>query len=46
MSSRVEEEIERAKQFGGEMENLVVAKGQCPTGDRNTLLIAVLGPCL
>lgn len=40
MSSRVEEEIKRANQFGDEIENLVVAKGECPTGDRNTLLIA------
>lgn len=40
MSSRVEQEIQRANRFGDEIENLVVAKGQCPTGDRNTLLIA------
>ena len=39
MSSLVEEEIERANQFGDEIENLVVAKGHCPTSDRNTLLI-------
>jgi hypothetical protein len=40
MSSRVEEEIKRANQFGDELANLVAAKGECPTGDRNTLLIA------
>ncbi|MBZ5672580.1 MAG: hypothetical protein LAO04_23005 [Acidobacteriia bacterium] len=40
MSSRVEEEIKRANRFGDEIEKLVVAKGECPTGDRNTLLIA------
>jgi hypothetical protein len=40
MSSQVQQEIERANRFGDEIENLVVAKGECPTGDRNTLLIA------
>jgi len=40
MSSQVQQEIERANRFGDEIENLVVAKGGCPTGDRNTLLIA------
>jgi len=40
MNSQVQQEIVRANQFGDEIENLVVAKGECPTGDRNTLLIA------
>lgn len=40
MNNRIEDEIKRANQYGDEMENLVVAKGQCPTGDRNTPLIA------
>jgi hypothetical protein len=40
MTSQVEYEIERANRFGDEIENLVVAKGECPTGDRSTLLIA------
>ena len=40
MSSQIQQEIERANRFGDEIENLVVARGECPTGDRNTLLIA------
>jgi hypothetical protein len=40
MSSQVEEEIRRANQFGDKIEYLVVARGQCPTGDRSTLLLA------
>lgn len=40
MTSQVENEIKRANQFGDAIEDLVVAKGECPTGDRNTLLIA------
>ena len=39
MSSQVQQEIERANRFGDEIESLVVAKGECPTGERNTLLI-------
>lgn len=39
MTNRVEEEIGRANQFGDEIQNLVVAKGQCPAGERDTLLI-------
>jgi hypothetical protein len=40
MGSRIDEEIEQAKQFGSKAEELVVAKGQSPTGDRNTPLMA------
>ena len=40
MGSRVEDEIKRANEFGDRIEDLVIAKGQCPTGDRNTLLMA------
>ena len=40
MSNSVDQEIKRANEFGDQIENLVVSRGQCPTGDRNTLLIA------
>ena len=40
MGSRVEDEIKRANEFGDRIEDLVIAKGQFPTGDRNTLLMA------
>jgi hypothetical protein len=40
MSGTIELEIQRANRFGDELENLVAAKGECPTGDRNTLLVA------
>ena len=40
MSSRIEDEIKRANEFGDRIEDLVVARGQCPTGDRNTPLMA------
>lgn len=39
MSGTIEMEIQRANQFGDEIENLVVTKGECPTGDRNILLL-------
>lgn len=35
----VKSEIESAEKFGGQLEDMVVRKGQCPTGDRETLLI-------
>ncbi|HKV92399.1 MAG TPA: hypothetical protein VJW20_07620 [Candidatus Angelobacter sp.] len=35
----VKSEIESAEQLGAQLEELVVRKGQCPTGDRETLLI-------
>jgi hypothetical protein len=40
MSNRIEDEIKKANAFGDQIENLVIAKGQCPTGDRNTPLMA------
>jgi hypothetical protein len=40
MTSQVENEVKRANQFGDAVEDLVVARGECPTGDRNTLLAA------
>lgn len=40
MSDNVAREIQQANRFGDEIENLVVAKGQTPTGDRTTLLMA------
>jgi len=40
MSNRVDDEIKRASEFGGKAEELVTVKGQCPTGDRNTPLMA------
>jgi hypothetical protein len=40
MSNRIEDEIRKAKAFGDQIENLVIAKGQCPTGDRKTPLMA------
>ncbi len=40
MDNRVDDEAERASEFGGRIEKLVVVKGQCPTGDRNTPLMA------
>ena len=40
MSKCLEKEIELASEFGSKVEELVVAKGQCPTGDRNTPLMA------
>lgn len=40
MADRIAEEIKLANEFGDKIEDLVVAKGQAPTGDRNTLLMA------
>ncbi len=40
MSSRVEDEIKSANEFGDRIEDLVIAKRQCPTGDSNRLLMA------
>src|ERR1039458_9926301 len=40
MSNRIEDEIKKANAFRDQIENLVIAKGQCPTGDRNTPLMA------
>jgi hypothetical protein len=40
MSSQVDDEIKRSNEFGDRIEDLVITKGECPTGDRNTLLIA------
>ncbi len=40
MSYGLEKEIKLASEFGSKVENLVIAKGQCPTGDRNTPLMA------
>src|SRR3982074_2423357 len=41
MSNRIEDEIKRNNTFGDKIEDLVVARGQVPTGDRNTLLMAL-----
>jgi len=35
----VQSEIDSAAKFGEQIEKLVISKGQCPTGDRETLLI-------
>ena len=40
MSNRIENEIKKANAFGDQIEDLIIAKGQCPTGDRNTPLMA------
>jgi hypothetical protein len=40
MSNLIEDEIKKANAFGDQIEDLVIAKGQCPTGDRNTPLMA------
>ena len=40
MSKQIDDEIARAADFGGKAEALIVAKRQCPTGDRNTPLMA------
>jgi hypothetical protein len=40
MSNRVHDEIKRASEFGCKIEALVVARGQCSTGERNTPLMA------
>jgi hypothetical protein len=40
MADRVTEEIKLANEFGDKIEDLVLARRQAPTGDRNTLLMA------
>jgi len=40
MTERVAVEIRRANEIGDKIEDLVIARGQAPTGDRNTLLMA------
>lgn len=40
MSKRIEEEIKFAADFAGKAEGLILAKGQCATGERNTPLMA------
>ena len=39
MSNRLDEQIKLASEFGSKVEELVIAKGQCPTGDRKTPLM-------
>ena len=39
--SSIEDEIKRNNEFGDKIQGLVVAKKECPTGDRNTLLMAL-----
>jgi hypothetical protein len=38
-ANQIKEELARARNFGQQAEDLVIAKGQCPTGDRNTPLM-------
>src|SRR5262249_13421694 len=38
--SKMEEEVKRANEYADRIEDLVIAKGKCPTGDRNTPLMA------
>jgi len=40
VSDKIENEIKRANEVGDRIEDLVIAGGQCPTGDRNTPLMA------
>ena len=40
MSNRITAEIKRANEFGDKIEDLVLARGQAPTGERNTPLMA------
>ena len=40
MNGRVATEIRQANHFSDKIEDLIIAKGQAPTGDRNTLLLA------
>jgi hypothetical protein len=42
MVDRITEEVKKANEFGHKIEDLVLARKQAPTGDRNTLLIAYL----
>jgi len=40
MTEKIANEVRQANQFADKVEDLVLAKGQAPTGDRNTLLLA------
>lgn len=40
LSELIRREIANANKCGDQVEDLVIARGQCPTGDRNTLLMA------
>ena len=40
MSNRIDDEIKKANAFADQIEDLVIAKGQCPSGERNTPLMA------
>lgn len=40
ISEKVQKEIDSARKFGEQLEEIVVSKNQFPTGDRNVLLIA------
>ena len=40
LTDTIEDEIKKANAFGDKIENLVIARGQCPTGERNTPLMA------
>jgi len=40
ISEKVQQEIASARNFGDQLQEIVVSKGQFPTGDRNVLLIA------
>jgi hypothetical protein len=40
ISEKVQKEIDSARRFGQQLEELVYRRGQCPTGDRDVLLIA------
>jgi len=44
MSNRIDDEIKKANAFADQIEDFVIAKGQCPTGERNTPLMALLVP--
>lgn len=40
IGERVQKEIDSARKFGEQLEEIVVGKNQFPTGDRNVLLVA------
>lgn len=40
LSALVQQEIDRAQDFGQKLEEIVYRRGQCPAGDRDVLLIA------
>ncbi len=42
MVDRIAEEIQTANEFGDKIEDLVLARKQAPTGDRNTLLMGLI----